>query len=219
MTIYFCEGNYFILIILFQHTHQISLHIFVDFTVAGEGATAFFVAAEGADQVRVLNLFIEVAHEAATGQVGGCDFVERADFLLAGGWVIDYYRTGKAGIKKHLLDCNIVLLLRDQREEFIEWAVLISLESFLVSRKKSKSSKKEELLSCFLTTTGFRSLYISAESHSEVSTDLSGAALYRSVICYLRRATFLLKSARSAGSIRIFPSTPPSLDSNALALL
>ena len=66
MTIYFCEGNYFILIILFQHTHQISLHIFVDFTVAGEGTAAFFVAAEGADQVRVLNLFIEVAHEAET---------------------------------------------------------------------------------------------------------------------------------------------------------
>jgi hypothetical protein len=65
MTIYFCEGNYFILIILFQHTHQIPLHILVDFAVAGEGTAAFFVAAEGADQVRVFDLFVEVADKAA----------------------------------------------------------------------------------------------------------------------------------------------------------
>ena len=43
MTIYFCEGNYLILIILFQHTQQIPLHILVDFAEAGEGAAAFFV--------------------------------------------------------------------------------------------------------------------------------------------------------------------------------
>ena len=52
---------------LLQHTNQIPLHIFVDFfrirfsdsvgyAVAGEGAAIFFVAAEGADQVRVLDL-------------------------------------------------------------------------------------------------------------------------------------------------------------------
>ncbi len=74
--------------ILFQHTHQIPLHILIDFAVAGEDATAFFVAAEGADQVRVFDLFVEVADKAAAGQVGGCHFVERADFLLAGGWII-----------------------------------------------------------------------------------------------------------------------------------
>ena len=79
--------------IIFQHTHQIPPHILIDFTVAGEGAAAFFVAAEGADQVRILNLFVEVTDKAAAGQVGGCDFVERADFLLAGGWITDYYRT------------------------------------------------------------------------------------------------------------------------------
>ena len=124
MTIYFCEGNYFILIILFQHINQIPLHILVDFAVAGEGAAAFFVTAEGADQVRILDLFVEVADKAAAGQVGGCDFVERADFLLAGGWVIDYDQAGKA--------CN--------------------------------------------------SLSISDDSQSEVKTDLSEAALYRSII-------------------------------------
>ena len=116
---------------LLQHTHQIPLHILVDFAVAGEGATAFFVAAEGADQVRVLDLFVEVADKAAAGQMGRCNFVERADFLFAGGWVIDYNRTGKAGGKEHLLDSNIVFLLRNQRKEFIEWKVLISLEDFV----------------------------------------------------------------------------------------
>ena len=70
---------------LLQHTHQIPLHIFVDFAVAGEGAAAFFVAAEGADQVRVFDLFVEVADKAAAGQVGGCDFVERADLRLRPG--------------------------------------------------------------------------------------------------------------------------------------
>lgn len=78
---------------LLQHTNQIPPHILIDFAVAGEGAAAFFVAAEGADQVRILDLFVEVADKAAAGQVGGCDFVDRADFLLAGGWIIDYYRT------------------------------------------------------------------------------------------------------------------------------
>ena len=36
------------------------------------------MAAEGADQIRVFDLFVEVADKAAAGQVGGCDFVERA---------------------------------------------------------------------------------------------------------------------------------------------
>ena len=52
---------------LFQHTHQILLQILVDFAVAGEGAAAFFVAAEGADEVRVFDLFVEVADKAAAG--------------------------------------------------------------------------------------------------------------------------------------------------------
>ena len=116
---------------LLQHTHQIPLHILIDFAVAGEGAAAFFVAAEGSDQVRVLDLFVEVADKTAAGQVGGSHFVERADFLLAGGWIIDYDRTGKSGGKEHLLDSNIVFLLRNQRKEFIEWLVLIYLEDFV----------------------------------------------------------------------------------------
>ena len=116
---------------LLQHTHQIPLHILVDFAVAGEGAAAFFVAAEGSDQVRVLNLFVEVADKAAAGQMGRCNFVERTDFLFAGGWIIDYDRTGKSGGKEHLLDGNIVFLLRNQRKEFIEWLVLIYLEDFV----------------------------------------------------------------------------------------
>ena len=89
------------------------------------------MAAEGADQVRILDLFVEVADDATAGQVGRCNFVERADFLFAGGWIIDYNRTGKAGGKEHLLDGDIVFLLRDQRKECIEWLVLISLEDFV----------------------------------------------------------------------------------------
>ena len=119
---------------LLQHTHQIPFHIFVDFAVAGEGAATFFVAAEGSDQVRILDLFVEVADEAAAGQMGRCNFVERADFLFAGGWIINYNRTGKAGGKEHLLDGDIVFLLRNQRKEFIKWKVLISLEYFLCNR-------------------------------------------------------------------------------------
>ena len=49
---------------------------------------------EGADQVRVLDLFVEVADKAAAGQMGRCNFVERTDFLFAGGGIIDYNRTG-----------------------------------------------------------------------------------------------------------------------------
>ena len=48
------------------------------------------MAAEGSDQVRVLDLFVEVADKTAAGQMGRCNFVERADFLLAGGWIMDY---------------------------------------------------------------------------------------------------------------------------------
>lgn len=107
MTIYFCEGNYFILIIPFQHTHQIPLHIFVDCTVAGEGSAAFFVAAEGADQVRILDLFVEVTDKAAAGQMGRCNFVERTDFLFAGGWIIDYDRTAILGLAWNILDSPV----------------------------------------------------------------------------------------------------------------
>ena len=92
------------------------------------------MAAEGSDQVRILDLFVEVADEAAAGQMGRCNFVERTDFLFAGGWIIDYDRTGKSGGKEHLLDGNIVFLLRNQRKEFIKWKVLISLEYFLCDR-------------------------------------------------------------------------------------
>jgi len=79
---------------LLQHTNQIPLHILVDFAVADEGATAFFVAAEGSNQIRVLDLFVEVTDKAAASHVGGCYFVERADFLFAGGGIIYYDRTG-----------------------------------------------------------------------------------------------------------------------------
>ena len=89
------------------------------------------MAAEGSNQIRVLDLFVEVADKAAAGQVGGCDFVERADFLFAGGGIIYYDRTGKSDGKEHLLDGDIVFLLRNQRKEFIEWLVLISLEDFV----------------------------------------------------------------------------------------
>lgn len=91
---------YLSLNILLQHTHQIQLHILVDFAVAGEGTAAFFVAAEGADEVRAFDLFVEVTDKAAAGQVGGCDFVERADFLLAGGWALtglSFYQNLKNG--------------------------------------------------------------------------------------------------------------------------
>ena len=162
MTIHFCEGNYFILIILFQHTHQIPLHILVDFAVAGEGAAAFFVAAEGANEVRVLDLFVEVADKAAAGQVGGCDLVERADYLLTGGWIIDYDRTSKAGVKKHLLDCNIVLLLRDQREEFIERTVLISLEYFLCDRVQWHTHCHRTTVLCLSWNILYTSIYDTA---------------------------------------------------------
>ena len=155
---------------LLQHTHQIPLHILVDFfrirfsdfvgyAVAGEGAAAFFVAAEGADQVRVFDLFVEVADKAAASQVGGCDFVERADILLAGGWIIDYDRKGKACSKEHLLDCDIVLLLRDQREEFIEWTVLISLEYFLCDRVQWHTHCHRATVLCLAWNILYTSIY------------------------------------------------------------
>ena len=38
-----------------QNLHKIALHIDVNVAVAGEGTAAFFVAAEGADEVRVFD--------------------------------------------------------------------------------------------------------------------------------------------------------------------
>ena len=72
MTIYFCEGNYFILIILLQQRDDLTVGILVYLAVAGEGAAAIFVAAEGADEVRVFDLFVEVADKAAAGQAFNC---------------------------------------------------------------------------------------------------------------------------------------------------
>ena len=60
---------------LLQYTHQIPLHILVDFAVAGEGTAAFFVAAEGSDQVRVLDLFVEISHKATACKMRGSDLI------------------------------------------------------------------------------------------------------------------------------------------------
>ena len=57
------------------------LYILVNLTISGKSLATFFVAAEGSDQVRIFYLLVEVADKTATGQVGGCDFVERTDFL------------------------------------------------------------------------------------------------------------------------------------------
>ena len=89
------------------------------------------MAAEGADQVRILDLFVEVADEAATSEVGGSDFVERADLLLAGCGVIDHYRTGKTCSKEHLFDGDVVFLLRDERKQGISRKVFIPFKDFL----------------------------------------------------------------------------------------
>ena len=198
MTIYFCEGNYFILIILFQHTHQIPLHIFVDFAVASESAATLLVAAEGANEVRVFDLFVEVADKAAAGQVGGCNLIERSDFLFAGGWIIYHDRTGKAGSEEHLLDCNIIFLLRDQRKEFIERTILISFKYFLCDRVQWYSNCHRATVLCLSCNVLDTSIYDISLCHL---VQVAHTAAYQTL---KDEYISLYRQSRSGRQIRIY---------------
>ncbi len=52
-----------------EEVDEFFLHALVDVTVAGEGFTAFFVTAEGADEVRVFNLLVEIADKDASSKI------------------------------------------------------------------------------------------------------------------------------------------------------
>ena len=99
---------------LLQHTHQIPLHILVDFAITSKGAAAFFVAAEGTDEIRILDLFVEISHKATACKVRGSDLIERTDFLFICSKIKNHHRASQSCFKEHLLDGNIVFLLGDQ---------------------------------------------------------------------------------------------------------
>lgn len=73
-----------------EEIDEFFLHILVDVAIAGEGFAAFFVTAEGADEIGVFDFLVEVvAYEGASGQMAAGDFVDRTFLFCSGRGVED----------------------------------------------------------------------------------------------------------------------------------
>ena len=71
-----------------EEADKFFLHILVDVAIAGEGFTAFLVAAEGANEVWVFDLLVEIPDEGASCQVAAGYFIQRT-FLFCPGCRIE----------------------------------------------------------------------------------------------------------------------------------
>ena len=95
---------------LVEEADELFLHVLVDVAVAGEGFAAFFVAAQGADEIGVLDFLVEVADEGAPGEMAAGDFIERSLLLFAGGGIENGdHAVDTAGLE-YLLDGHVVFL-------------------------------------------------------------------------------------------------------------
>ena len=62
---------------LVEVTDEFLLHLLVDFSIAGEGAAAFSMAAKGTDEVGVFDLLVEVAYEGSASEMAACYLIDR----------------------------------------------------------------------------------------------------------------------------------------------
>ena len=72
------------------------------------------MAGELADEVRVFDLFVEVAYKGPTGKVGTGYICDTFLFVLAGYWVSDCHHSFYAGFVKYGFYGIVVVLLSDE---------------------------------------------------------------------------------------------------------
>lgn len=90
------------------------LDVIINAAIADEGAAAVCMARHGADDVRILYLLVEVAHEGAPRQVGSRQIAEPPTLFLSREGVVD----GHVSRDSHCLENLLQVLLIDR--ELIE---------------------------------------------------------------------------------------------------
>ena len=90
------------------------LDVIINAAIADEGAAAVGMARHGADDVRILYLLVEVAHEGAPRQVGSRQIAEPPTLFLSREGVVD----GHVSRDSHCLENLLQVLLIDR--ELIE---------------------------------------------------------------------------------------------------
>lgn len=76
------------------------------------------MTAEGADKIGVFDFLVEIADKGTSGEVAACDFVEGAFLLRACCRVEDCHHAVHSTYSEKLLDCHVVFLRTDEREQF-----------------------------------------------------------------------------------------------------
>jgi len=82
------------------------------------------------DKVGVLDFFVKVADQNATGHVGGGDFPDGVFLLFTGDGVQRRHHAVDAGEYDHLLDVSVVVLLTNKGKKTSVGLVLVTLQDF-----------------------------------------------------------------------------------------
>ena len=85
------------------------------------------MAGELADEVRIFDLLVEVAYKCLPGKVGTGYICDTFLFVLAGDWVSDCHHSFYAGFVEYGFYGIVVVLLGDEREEFLSVRAFVFL--------------------------------------------------------------------------------------------
>jgi len=104
--------------VFLQFIYQVGFQVNVYRPVPGECPTTLFVAAEAADQVRILNLVVKIPDESTSCQMRRGNIGNAFLFHLARSGIDHRYFPGDAASPEDLLDVFIIPLLGNKREKW-----------------------------------------------------------------------------------------------------
>lgn len=100
-----------------QFVYQVGFQVNVYGPIPGECPATLFVAAEAADQVRILHLVVKIPDESTSCQMRGCNIGNAFLFHLTGCGIDHRHFPGDAASLENHFDVFIVTLLGNQREK------------------------------------------------------------------------------------------------------
>lgn len=101
-----------------EEVDEFFLHVFVDVAVTGEGFATFFVNAEGADEIGVLDFLVEIADEGASGEVAAGDFIQWVFLFSTCRRIENSDHSVHSASREYLFDGHVVFLRPDEGKEF-----------------------------------------------------------------------------------------------------
>ena len=119
---------------LFQLQDNLFGHFLVDVAVAAEGTGVLDVAGDLGDEVGILDFFVEIADQDATGHVGRGDFPDGVLLFLAGDGIQGGHYAVDTGELDHLLDVAIVVLLTNKGKKTPAGLVFVAIQNLQCSR-------------------------------------------------------------------------------------